>query len=224
MVQRRPLVLINGTFQELPTGDTLFGAGSVQNNFTATASPAAVNDNTEGYEIGSVWINTITDIAYICLDASAGTAVWTEITATANGGNISVINDLSDVDTATIAPVNNQALVWNGTKWIPKTILMRQSEITITSYSTTASDFDGNVILRMNSISPVTVTVEPNMSPGEPVTFIQTGNGNVTFTPGTGVTIHSLNNNLTIAGKYGSATLIPDTNTAETYYLVGALV
>jgi hypothetical protein len=53
------------------------GSGSgVQNNFTATVAPTSSNDNTQGYEVGSVWINLTTDIAYTCVDASTGTAVW----------------------------------------------------------------------------------------------------------------------------------------------------
>lgn len=36
--------------------------------------------------------------------------------------NTTSINALSDVDTITIAPTNNQLLSWNGTNWVPATI------------------------------------------------------------------------------------------------------
>ncbi|ANJ20687.1 virion protein [Dinoroseobacter phage DS-1410Ws-06] len=99
---------------------------------------------------------------------------------------------------------------------------MVQTEITGATYSTQVSDFAGNVVRRMNSASGQTVTVEPDIT-GQPVTFIQAGAGTVTFAAGTGVTINSLNSNLAIAGQYGSVTLIPDVDTANTFYLVGAL-
>lgn len=56
---------------QLSTGD---------NNFNATAAPTVNDDNTEGYEVGSIWIDTTNDKAYILLDASTGSAVWVDIT------------------------------------------------------------------------------------------------------------------------------------------------
>lgn len=45
-------------------------------NNTATTNPTSANDSTQGYEIGSTWINTITDAAYTCVSAAAGNAIW----------------------------------------------------------------------------------------------------------------------------------------------------
>lgn len=101
--------------------------------------------------------------------------------------------------------------------------MMTQTEITATAYSTVSADFAGNVVRRMNNASAQTVTVEPNMTGGQPVTFIAAGAGAVSFVAGTGVTILSAGGNLTIAAQYGSASLIPDADTADTYYLVGHL-
>jgi hypothetical protein len=100
---------------------------------------------------------------------------------------------------------------------------MVQTEITTTTYSTVNGDFSGNVIRRMNNGSTQTITIEPSMTGGQPVTFIRVGAGAVTFAVGAGVTIHSAGSNLSIADRYGSATLIPDTTTADTYYLIGNL-
>lgn len=100
---------------------------------------------------------------------------------------------------------------------------MVQTEVVSTAYSTQEADFAGDVVRRMNNASAITVTVEPSMTNQQPCTFIQTGAGTVTFAQGTGVTIQSLSGNLDIAGQYGSATLIPDVDTANLYYLVGAL-
>ncbi len=49
----------------------------VKNNFNAEAEPAVTDDETEGYSKGSSWIYN--EIAYICVDATEGSAVWREI-------------------------------------------------------------------------------------------------------------------------------------------------
>ncbi|ACL81382.1 hypothetical protein [Sulfitobacter phage EE36phi1] len=100
---------------------------------------------------------------------------------------------------------------------------MVQTEITATAYSTMNDDFAGNVVRRMNNSTTQTITVEPSMTGGQPVTFIRVGTGVVTFAAGSGVTILSAGSHLSIASRYGSATLIPDATTANTYYLVGHL-
>jgi len=100
---------------------------------------------------------------------------------------------------------------------------MVQTEIVATAYSTVNGDFAGNVIRRMNNAATQTITVEPSMTGEQPVTFIRTGVGAVTFAAGTGVTILSAGGNLSIADQYGSATLVPDATTANTYYLIGNL-
>ena len=115
----------------------------------------------------------------------------------------------------------------NGTdynvEWVDDPSKMVQTEITATAYSTVSGDFAGNVIRRMNNAATQTITIEPSMTGGQPVTFVRTGAGAVSFAAGVGVTIQSAGGNLSIADQYGSATLIPDATTAETYYLIGNL-
>lgn len=41
-----------------------------------TSDPVIGNDNTEGYEIGSRWINTTTGKEFVAFDVSTGAAVW----------------------------------------------------------------------------------------------------------------------------------------------------
>lgn len=41
-----------------------------------TAAPTAADDE---YDIGTIWVNTDTDLAYICYDNTADTAVWKQI-------------------------------------------------------------------------------------------------------------------------------------------------
>jgi hypothetical protein len=48
------------------------------NNFAATAAPTVSNDTSQGYSVGSTWVNMATnpDTIYVCTDATKGAAVW----------------------------------------------------------------------------------------------------------------------------------------------------
>lgn len=56
-----------------------------RNNVTTT-DPGASNDNTQGYEEGSMWVNTTDGGAFICVNPATGVAVWTELTNQQTGG------------------------------------------------------------------------------------------------------------------------------------------
>lgn len=45
-------------------------------NFTAVAGPTVNDDNTQGYAIGSEWVDTSAPKAYYCTDATTGAAIW----------------------------------------------------------------------------------------------------------------------------------------------------
>jgi outer membrane protein assembly factor BamB len=61
-----------------------------KDNLAASSAPTTSNDNTEGYAVGSYWIDTTNDKAYVCLDASTGAAVWTETTQSGGGSSLPV--------------------------------------------------------------------------------------------------------------------------------------
>jgi hypothetical protein len=67
-----------------------------QDNYAATAAPSVTDGVLIGYHVGSRWIDTTNDKAYICLDATSGAAVWTEVTASAGSGES---NTASNVNT-----------------------------------------------------------------------------------------------------------------------------
>lgn len=88
MAERRPLVLIGGSIQQLPSGDTLPGAGGsgLQNNLAATAAPAVTDDSGSGYSVGSRWIDVTNDNTYTCVDSTVGAAVWVQENGTGSTG------------------------------------------------------------------------------------------------------------------------------------------
>jgi len=56
---------------------TLLGNATwLKNNLNATAAPSITDDAAAGYAVGSKWIDLTNDEFYICVDASAGSAVW----------------------------------------------------------------------------------------------------------------------------------------------------
>jgi hypothetical protein len=85
--------LIKRAFEQIDSSTNI-----AKSNFVATANPTVSDDTDDGYTIGSWWINTTSDEAYLCVDATAGAAVWTkisvdipsEIVALLAGQNISV--------------------------------------------------------------------------------------------------------------------------------------
>lgn len=81
------------------------GIVSLQNNYVATTAPTVNDDTSEGYSVGSVWIDVTGDERYVCLDATEGNAVWekttvgtaTEVVNTP-AGNISATNVQSAIN------------------------------------------------------------------------------------------------------------------------------
>jgi len=88
--------------------------GNVTYDLTAetTTGGAALRLNGTDLSADDVKIASGTNITVTRTDAS---------TITINANSIS-INSLSDVDTTTIVPTTGQALVWNGTNWVPGSV------------------------------------------------------------------------------------------------------
>lgn len=53
-----------------------------QDNLSATVDPTVNDDATAGYSVNSKWLNTTKKEFYVCLDATAGAAVWQQTTLT----------------------------------------------------------------------------------------------------------------------------------------------
>ena len=54
----------------------------------ATAAPTVNDDSLDGYSVGSEWVDVTNGNAYICLDSTAGAAVWEQINGGGSGGHI----------------------------------------------------------------------------------------------------------------------------------------
>lgn len=89
---------------EVKTDIGLSNITNIKNKLDATVAPAVTDDDDPGgYSVGSLWLDVTADKAYMCLDNSAGAAVWKEISPTAGAGaNVG----LSNLDTVAI----NEAL------------------------------------------------------------------------------------------------------------------
>jgi len=45
-------------------------------NYTSVVMPQPTDDSASGFAVGSRWINTLTNIEYVCKDSTAGAALW----------------------------------------------------------------------------------------------------------------------------------------------------
>jgi hypothetical protein len=85
------------------------------------------------------------------------------------------------------------------------------------------NDFTGGVFRRMNSVSAVTITVNTGLTGLEPFTVVQVSTGETLFVAGSGVTIVSADSRMKLRGQNSMASLVPDADDANLYYLVGDL-
>jgi cytoskeletal protein CcmA (bactofilin family) len=96
--------------------------GEVANNFTVSGTIYGNFDSTQG----TVDLLTVVNTLYandISLSGNlSGNLVGNASTVTNGVYTTSSINALADVDTATSLPTNGQALVWNGSNWVPGSV------------------------------------------------------------------------------------------------------
>jgi len=209
MAERRPLIVKDGRIEEIPSGDTIStaiapgsgGGGSGIPDGGTTGQILIKNSDTDG---DAGWDDAPSD-GVDGVDGTDGQGVPTGGTA----GQKLVKIDGVDFNTEWVDDVSSS---------------MVQTELTGTTHTVDDTDLAGNVIRKLNNAAAITVTVAPSLTGTEPATYIQTGAGAITFAPGAGVTILSADSNLTIGAQYASASLIPDTVTADTFYLVGNLI
>jgi len=70
----------------------LYNVENIKNNYLATSIPTNNDDSSNGYSIGSRWINVIINKEYVCVDASITNAIWIQTTNQEAINNINAIN------------------------------------------------------------------------------------------------------------------------------------
>ena len=53
---------------------------STSNNFNSNRDPINTDDITKSYDIGSLWVNVLTDKCFLCLDNLRKKSIWKIIT------------------------------------------------------------------------------------------------------------------------------------------------
>ena len=79
-----------------------------KNNYEAIIDPVVTDDDSEGYSVGSKWINTDSAAIFFCIDATTGAAVWSQSGSGAGSGGLDTYHietfedfDIADLETGT---------------------------------------------------------------------------------------------------------------------------
>jgi len=90
---------------------------SIKNNFTATAAPTVANDASQGYSVGSRWIDTTTGNVYTATSVAAGAAVWSS-----GGGAAGTVSATAPASPSAgdlwYNTTNDLTYIYSGTAWI----------------------------------------------------------------------------------------------------------
>ena len=142
------------------------------NNLSATTAPTATDDNTKGYSVGSIWINTSTNMPYTCTNSGTGVAVWSQ------GGTGDVVGPSSATDNAiTRFDGTTGKLVQNSTVTISDVAVVEGVKTLTMTDSTT------NTISITPSASTTTYALTLPAAQGAANTFLQNnGSGVLSWT------------------------------------------
>lgn len=69
----------------------------------ATSPPTSNDDSSIGYAIGSLWVDTSSDITYVCVDSTPGAAIWKNITLELTSSTPSTVGTANSVGVSTQA-------------------------------------------------------------------------------------------------------------------------
>jgi len=81
------------------------GATLGKSNLAATIAPTVNDDNTAGYGVGSLWIDTITQSYYSCVGASNAAAIWIK-------SGFKPAYAISSLPLLTIIPAISAPIIW----------------------------------------------------------------------------------------------------------------
>lgn len=166
---------------------TLFGV--VKDNTAASTDPGVSDDNTAGYSVRSIWINTATGGVFIARAVGTGAAVWMRMAISADFHGYISGNWYPSVPNGSVS--NGAALSANVMRLHPFTIRERvtlstlgarittqaagNAQFAIYAMSQTTKKATGNALAATGDVS---TNISPNVINGA------ISGGNVTFEPG----------------------------------------
>ena len=87
------------------------------NRLVATSDPTTSNDDIQGFEIGSLWLNTTSNNVFMCCDSTTSTAVWKQLTNSSSSSslpiNMAFENESISIDNNEYIVVSN--ILYRGT-------------------------------------------------------------------------------------------------------------
>ncbi len=81
-----------------------------QHNFSATSAPTANDDSNAGYQVLSKWVDINTSEIYVCIDATAGAAVWDTVTLSIDDLGSAALIDVGTASNQVRTNADNEAL------------------------------------------------------------------------------------------------------------------
>lgn len=79
---------ISSTLNPHSVSKSEIGLGNVQDTkvkLDGTTAPGTSDDTTQGWSVGSIWVDVTGDAAYLCVDATTAAAQWKNVTQSGSG-------------------------------------------------------------------------------------------------------------------------------------------
>jgi hypothetical protein len=88
--------IFNSTERMLQASNGVRWGDIASNNYSgATVDPTTTDDVNAGYDVGSHWINTVTQNEFVCVSNTAGSAVWVNETAGAGSAGSETVTQIN---------------------------------------------------------------------------------------------------------------------------------
>jgi hypothetical protein len=146
--------------------------------------PTITDDETEGYRVGSVWVNLDSgnEAAFVCSDASEGAASW----AAWPGGGAEVLSDLTDVDTSGVSDGDRLTYDSGTSTWVPAPPIVGDGDVVgpASAADERIAVFDGTSgkLIKDGGVTIATARTQSFViACSDETTALTTGNGKVTF-------------------------------------------